>query len=302
MVSIQDVIKVYPGPIAAVRGVSLEIGKGLFGLLGPNGAGKTTFMKVIATLLEPTAGRFVFDGVDGVADPLFVRRRLGYLPQDFGFYPNLSARAMLNYLAALKGVALRGRRRLLNELLERTNLAHVAGRRLGTFSGGMRQRFGIAQALIGSPDLLIVDEPTAGLDPLERVRFYNLLGELARERVVLLSTHIVEDVRVLCKRFAIMRDGRLVYHGTPAELLASIQGRVFEGFVPRERVQSLEEESVPIASTVITGETGTYRVRVVLEEGAAAPADFAPAQPTLEDGYAATGFTTPAGDAAKGGL
>jgi len=288
MLSIQDVIKVYPGPFPAVRGLSLEIPRGMFGLLGPNGAGKTTLMKILATLLEPTAGTFTLDGVDGVEYPDAIRRRLGYLPQDFGFYPNLSARAMLGYLAGLKGIPRRGRRRHVAELLERVNLAAVARRKLGTFSGGMRQRFGIAQALLGSPDLLIVDEPTAGLDPLERVRFYNLLGELAQERVVILSTHIVEDVRVLCQRFAILRDGRVVYSGAPGGLIQQIAGRVFEGLVPRDQVEELTHHH-PVASAVVTGEPGRYRVRLVLPRDQAPPPEFQAATPTLEDGYFATG-------------
>lgn len=288
MLSIKDVIKVYPGPVPAVRGISLELERGLFGLLGPNGAGKTTFMKILATLLEPTSGTFLFDGVDGVENPLTIRRRLGYLPQDFGFYPTLSARAMLGYLAQLKGVPFLGRRRHVNELLDRVNLEDVAGRKLGAYSGGMRQRFGIAQALLGSPDLLIVDEPTAGLDPQERVRFYNLLGELARDRVIILSTHIVEDVRVLCSRFAILREGRLVYTGCPKDLVAEMKGRVFEGFVPGGELEEIRARQ-KVASAVISGEASAYRVRLITD-GGAPPPGFAAAEPTLEDGYFATGM------------
>ena len=297
MLSVRDIIKVYPGPIPAVRGVSLEIEAGLFGLLGPNGAGKTTFMKVLATLLEPTSGTFFFDGIDGVLDPLRVRRRLGYLPQNFGLYPGFTARSMLSYLAALKGVERSARRGHVEELLERVNLLHVAGRKLRTFSGGMRQRFGIAQSLIGSPRLLIVDEPTAGLDPQERVRFYNLLGELAQDRVVILSTHIVEDVRTLCRRFAILREGRIVYTGSPSELLEDMQGRVFEALVPRSELEQLKEH-LPIATAVISGEAGAYRVRLVSNGDVAPPESFRPVTPTLEDGYFATGLEGPAARAA----
>ncbi len=296
MLSVRDVIKVYPGPVPAVRGISVELDRGLCGLLGPNGAGKTTLMKVLATLLEPTAGTFVYDGIDGVADPLAIRRRLGYLPQDFGFYPHLSARAMLDYFASLKGLPWFGRGKHVKAILEQVNLHDVQRRKLGTFSGGMRQRFGIAQALLGNPDLLIVDEPTAGLDPQERVRFYNLLGELAQDRVVVLSTHIVEDVRVLCRSFAIVRAGRIVYHGTPKELLGSIAGKVFEGFVGRDEVAELTRTRA-VASAVVSGEAGAYRVRL-LADGTPPPAGFEPSEPTLEDGYFATGRAAVAAGAA----
>ena len=290
MLSVQDLYKVYPGPVAAVRGVNLEIGSGLYGLLGPNGAGKSTLMKMLATLLEPTSGTFQFDGVDGVARPEGIRARLGYLPQDFGFYPSVSARSMLRYLAALKGVPLFARGKLVRHLLEQVNLADVARRKLGTFSGGMRQRFGIAQALLGAPDFLIVDEPTAGLDPQERVRFYNLLGELARKRVVLLSTHIVEDVRALCRRFAVIREGRIVYEGTPSELLDSMRGRVAEGLVLPDQVAEIAREH-RVASSVISAAEEAYRVRIVLPRSdAPLPEGFRPAEPTLEDGYFATGL------------
>jgi ABC-type multidrug transport system ATPase subunit len=250
MLSVRDLIKVYPGPVAAVRGVDLELGPGLFGLLGPNGAGKTTLMKMLATLLEPTAGNFSLDEIDGVEHPEEVRRRLGYLPQDFGFYPNVTARTMLDYLASLKGLRRRGRRAYVRRLLEQVNLADHARRKLGAFSGGMRQRFGIAQALIGAPDFLIVDEPTAGLDPQERVRFYNLLGEL----------------------------------------LDSIRGRVFEGFVPAADVEGVAE-AWPVASSVVSGEEKAYRVRVVLgHTGATPPPGFHAVEASLEDGYFATGL------------
>ncbi len=291
MLSIEDIIKVYPGPVAAVKGISLELDHGLFGLLGPNGAGKSTFMKILATLLTPTSGSYTLDGMSGIDAPLAVRRRLGYLPQDFGFYPNLNAKAMLTYLAQLKGIPFRGRGKHVNEILERVNLRDVARRKLSQYSGGMRQRFGIAQALLGSPDLLIVDEPTAGLDPQERVRFYNLLGELAQHRVVILSTHIVEDVRVLCRRFAIIRGGRIVYSGNPTDLINEIEGKVYEGFLPKEEVMELRER-YGVASAVISGEAGAYRVRIVLRPEQAPPPGFQATVATLEDGYFATGLGT----------
>ncbi|WP_419933674.1 ABC transporter ATP-binding protein [Candidatus Palauibacter sp.] len=205
MLEIRNLVKVYPGPVAALQGVSLDVGQGMFGLLGPNGAGKTTLMRVVAGLLEPTSGTVHFDGEDIVADPRRIRRQLGYLPQDFGFYPHLTGESMLRFLLVLKGVeAPQGVKRLAAELLDRVNLSYAAKRKVKGYSGGMRQRLGIAQALAGDPRLLVVDEPTAGLDPEERLRFYRLLAELAEDRTVLLSTHIVDDISVLCPRVAIM--------------------------------------------------------------------------------------------------
>ncbi|MFM8783820.1 MAG: ATP-binding cassette domain-containing protein, partial [Phycisphaerales bacterium] len=195
MLRINDLVKIYPGPVAALKGVSLEIPEGLFGLLGPNGAGKSTLMNILAGLLEPTGGTVTLDGTDVVKDPRAVWGQLGYLPQDFGFYPSLSGAQMLDFLLRLKGVdAPQGRKALVAELLERVNLADAAKRKVRTYSGGMRQRLGIAQAIAGNPRLVIVDEPTAGLDPEERQRFYRILAELGRDRIVLLSTHIVEDI------------------------------------------------------------------------------------------------------------
>ncbi|MFM7806406.1 MAG: ATP-binding cassette domain-containing protein [Planctomycetota bacterium] len=195
MLEIRDLLKIYPGPVTALKGVSLDIPNGLFGLLGPNGAGKSTLMTIVAGLLQPTAGSVTLDGADIVGDPSVVRRSLGYLPQEFGFYPELTGLKMLMLMLKLKGVhAPQGQRKLAEELLERVNLAHAAKRKVGGYSGGMRQRLGLAQAVAGSPRLIIVDEPTAGLDPEERHRFYRLLAELGKDRTVVLSTHIVEDV------------------------------------------------------------------------------------------------------------
>ncbi len=218
MLSIRDLVKIYPGPVTALQGIDLDVSNGMFGLLGPNGAGKSTLMKVIAGLLEPTSGAVTLDGEDILAEPERVWERLGYLPQDFGFYPHLSGRAMLKHLLRLKGVrAPGGLRRLSATLLERVNLAEASRRKVKEYSGGMRQRLGIAQAIAGDPRILIVDEPTAGLDPEERLRFYHILAELAEDRIVLLSTHIVEDVAVLCPAFAVIKDGRLVARTTPAK-------------------------------------------------------------------------------------
>ncbi|HYU30887.1 MAG TPA: ABC transporter ATP-binding protein, partial [Thermoanaerobaculia bacterium] len=230
MLTIRDLVKVYPGPVTALQGINLDVPAGMFGLLGPNGAGKTTLMRILAGLLEPTSGQVTLDGDDILADPQSVWKRLGYLPQDFGFYPHLTGEKMLAHLLALKGVeAPGGMKKLVAELLERVNLSYAAKRRVKTYSGGMRQRLGIAQAVAGDPRLIIVDEPTAGLDPEERLRFYRILTELAEDRIVLLSTHIVEDVNVLCPRFVVIRQGRLVAQTSPHEAQARLRGRIFEG-------------------------------------------------------------------------
>src|SRR5262245_42822571 len=232
MLSIRGLVKVYPGPVAALQGVDLDVPVGMFGLLGPNGAGKSTLMRILAGLLEPTSGSVRFDGKDVLADAAAVRRTVGYLAQAFGFYPHLSGEQMLRHLLVLKGVsAPRGLKALTTELLERVNLSFAAKRAVKSYSGGMRQRLGIAQAIAGDPRLVIVDEPTAGLDPEERLRFYHLLTELAEQRTVLLSTHIVEDVAVLCPQFAVIRGGRLVALTTPRAARAALQGRIFEGVV-----------------------------------------------------------------------
>ena len=255
----------------------------MFGLLGPNGAGKSTLMKIVAGLLEATSGSVHLDGVDTLAEPQRMWERLGYLPQDFGFYPNLKGRDMLLYLLRLKGVTAEGRRlgALSDELLERVNLTSAAKRKVREYSGGMRQRLGIAQALAGDPRILIVDEPTAGLDPEERLRLYHLLAELAESRIVLLSTHIVEDVSVLCPTFAVIRDGRLVARTTPHEARAALEGTVFEGSVSHEELEAFRRGHMVIQSLLYEGRN---RIRVHVPEGVA-PAGFEPRTPTLEDAY-----------------
>jgi ABC-2 type transport system ATP-binding protein len=282
MLSIRDLIQVYPGPVTALQGIDLELGEGLFGLLGPNGAGKSTLMKVLAGLLEPTSGSVTLDGADILADPQQVWSRLGYLPQDFGFYPHLSGAQMLEHLLRLKGVQPpQGMTRYVSELLERVNLAGSARRKVGGWSGGMRQRLGIAQALAGDPRLIIVDEPTAGLDPEERLRFYDLLAELAQGRIVLLSTHIVEDVAVLCPRLAVIRRGRLLAVTTPAAARARIAGAMFEGIVDAPQLAELASTRRVTQSMLVEGRR---RVRLYQPDGAA-PEGFAPASATLEDAY-----------------
>lgn len=282
MLTVRQLVKVYPGPVTALAGIDLDVPTGLFGLLGPNGAGKSTFMKILAGLLETTSGTAHLDGLDILAYPEKLRPMLGYLPQDFGFYPHLSGEAMLLYLLRLKGVrAPGGLKKLVADLLERVNLTFAAKRKLKGWSGGMRQRLGIAQALAGDPRLLIVDEPTAGLDPEERLRFYRLLAELAADRTVLLSTHIVEDVAMLCPRFAIIRDGRLVTETSPSAARAAIQGTIFEGIVSGPELDELRRtrrvtQSVPVE--------GKNRVRIH-EPNGAPPPGFEPVPATLEDAY-----------------
>ncbi len=266
MLSIRELVKIHPGPVTALAGVDLDVGGGMFGLLGPNGAGKTTLMRILAGLLQPTSGRVTLDGQDVVADPRRMREQLGYLPQEFGFYPHLSGEKMLLYLLRLKGVeAPGGLPRLAGELLERVNLTAAAKRKVKTYSGGMRQRLGIAQAIAGDPHVVIVDEPTAGLDPEERMRFYRLLTELAADRIVLLSTHIVEDVAVLCPRFAILRRGRVVAETTPSAARAAIEGSIFEGTVASSDLAALHRQHHVIQAVLVEGEN---RVRIHVPPGA----------------------------------
>ena len=282
MLEIQELTKLYPGGVCALREIDLALPSGMFGLLGPNSAGKSTLMKIIAGLLEPSAGRVTLDGHDIVADPGYVRARLGYLPQDFGLNPELTGEEMLVYLLRLKGVdAPKGVVHLAQELLERVNLSSARARKIGTYSGGMRQRVGIAQAIAGDPRLVVVDEPTVGLDPVERNRLYGLLAELAESRIVILSTHIVEDIGVLCPRFALIRGGRVVADMTPRDALASLEDRCFEGAVTGEAMQALRERYLVTRAFLVAGE---HRVRVHVPEGEA-PSGFAPVPPTLEDAY-----------------
>ena len=297
MLRINDLVKIYPGPVAALKGVSLDIPEGLFGLLGPNGAGKSTLMNILAGLLEPTGGTVTLDGTDIVTDPRAVWGRLGYLPQDFGFYPSLSGAQMLDFLLRLKGVdAPQGRKRLVEELLDRVNLAHAARRKVRTYSGGMRQRLGIAQAIAGNPRLVIVDEPTAGLDPEERQRFYRILAELGRDRIVLLSTHIVEDIATLCPRFAVIRGGRCVTSGGTSDARHRLDGRVFEGIVAPDALERLRTSHRVTQAVLVEG--SMFRTRVQADAGQQ-PAGFVPVPPTLEDVYFGVMDESRATDAAR---
>ena len=276
-------MKTYPSGIQALKGINLEIGPGMFGLLGPNGAGKTTLMKIIATLLEPDSGTVEMNGVDLIARKDLTRRMLGYLPQEFGLYPTLTAEQMLDYFAKLKGVmGKKERRALIEALLERVNLFSARKQRLGGFSGGMRQRLGIAQALIGEPELIIVDEPTAGLDPEERVRFHNLLSETAsKDAIVILSTHIVSDVSNLCSQMAIIRNGTILSSCTPRQAVDQLKESVWEATVPREKVAAMKSQHQVISSQMYDGQA---RLRVISKRERPSE-EFTPATPALEDYY-----------------
>jgi len=283
VLKIENLTKTYPSGVQALKGITLEIDSGMFGLLGPNGAGKTTLMKIVATLLEPDAGEVEMNGVDLIARKDQTRRMLGYLPQEFGLYPTLTAEQMLNYFAKLKGVVDgKQRRALIDALLEKVNLSSARKQRLGGFSGGMRQRLGIAQALIGDPELIIVDEPTAGLDPEERARFHNLLSETASESaVVILSTHIVSDVSNLCSHVAIIRGGAILSSCTPRQAIDQLRESVWEATVPREKVAEMKSQHQVISSQMYDGQA---RLRVISKRERPSE-EFTPATPVLEDYY-----------------
>ena len=256
MLSIKNLVHVYGNGTRALDDVSLEIPTGMFGLLGPNGAGKSTLMRSIATLQTPTSGSIDFDGIDVIKEPEKLRRTLGYLPQDFGVYPRVSAYDMLDHMAVLKGIAsARDRKQTVETLLQQTNLWSVRKKALAGFSGGMRQRFGIAQALIGNPKLIIVDEPTAGLDPEERNRFLNLLAEIADNVVIILSTHIVEDVADLCPRMAVLAGGKVQLQGAPIDLLKSMEGRVWKKTIDKADLDEAKAKYEGISTRLFAGRT-----------------------------------------------
>jgi ABC-type multidrug transport system ATPase subunit len=281
MLSIRNLGHVYPGGTRALDDVSLEIPAGMFGLLGPNGAGKSTLMRCIAALQTPTSGAIDFDGIDVLAEPSRLRRTLGYLPQDFGVYPRVSALDLLDHLAVLKGLTDRAERReTVEALLNQVNLWAVRKKAVAGFSGGMRQRFGIAQALIGQPHLIIVDEPTAGLDPEERNRFLNLLEEIGEKVVVILSTHIVEDVADLCPRMAVLAGGRLLREGSPASLVTELEGRVWRKVVDKAELKGLAEIAPVISTRLSAGKTVAH----LLSDASPGPG-FETVQGGLEDVY-----------------
>jgi ABC-type multidrug transport system ATPase subunit len=289
---IRDLSKRYPNGVQALDRVSLDIAPGMFGLLGPNGAGKSTLMRTLATLQEADSGTAMLDDIDVLRDKDRVRRVLGYLPQEFGVYPKVTAWDMLDHFARLKGIADKKQRRATVEaLLERTNLTAVRWQKLGGFSGGMRQRFGIAQALIGNPKLIIVDEPTAGLDPEERVRFHNLLADIGRDVVVILSTHIVDDVADLCPRFAVISKGRVLLAGEPREAVARLDGRIWQRVVDRADMESALA-GIPVISTRLHAGRNVVRAHA----DAAPGPGFEAVAPELEDVYfsAVAGHLEPA--------
>ena len=272
--------KHYRGDVWGLRDLRLEIGPGVFGLLGPNGAGKSTLMRILATVTRPTAGRVLWNGVDITHSPDLLRTVLGYLPQDFGVYPHLTAREFLEYLAAAKGLDARLARQRIDDLLAVVNLGESRNRQLGGFSGGMKQRVGIAQALLNDPQVLIVDEPTAGLDPEERVRFRNLLSDLSGERIVILSTHIVSDVEAVATDIAVLGGGRLLVHAAPEELLRSVEGKIWEMTIASVDVPAIKRKH--LVSGTVRRSDGVH-VRLVSPERPAPDARIA--QPTLEDAY-----------------
>src|SRR5262245_700123 len=285
MLTIRSLGKRYPGGTVGLTDFSLQAGEGVLGLLGPNGAGKSTLMSILATVTKPTSGTFLWKGRDAARDPLPLRRQLGYLPQDFGVYEKLTAREFLRYLGRLKGLSGSELERRVHELLELTNLHGAADRRLGGYSGGMRQRVGIAQALLGDPKLVIVDEPTVGLDPEERVRFRNLLSEIAQGRIVILSTHIVSDVEAVASQIAVIRQGRLVSLSTPETLLKHTTGRVFTAVV--SSADLAEAQRRVHVSNLIRRADGVH-VRYVANGNGAMLRDARPVEPSLEDAYLLT--------------
>ena len=284
MLKIESLSHVYGNGTRALDSIDLEIPAGMFGLLGPNGAGKSTLMRTIATLQTPTAGRIAFDDIDVIAEPEKLRRTLGYLPQDFGVYPRVSAYDMLDHMAVLKGISGSADRKATVEgLLNQVNLWGVRKKALAGFSGGMRQRFGIAQALIGGPRLIIVDEPTAGLDPEERNRFLNLLGEIGEGVVVILSTHIVEDVADLCPRMAVLAEGRILLEGAPLDLIARTSGHIWQKAIDRAALEDVRARYRVISTRLFAGRT---IVHVMADSD---PGDgFAPVTGGLEDVYFST--------------
>jgi ABC-2 type transport system ATP-binding protein len=280
--SIKGLSKTYPNGVKALKNLSLSIGNSMFGLVGPNGAGKSSLMRTIATLQDPDSGTISLDGIDVLRQKDEVRRILGYLPQEFGVYPKISATDMLHHLAVMKGMTSASERKeTVDTLLQQTNLWDVRKKALSTFSGGMKQRFGIAQALLGNPRLIIVDEPTAGLDPAERNRFLNLLSSLGTDRTVILSTHIVDDVRQLCPRMAIIASGELLLEGAPNEALASLHGKIWSKVVPTTEELHALETQLHVISTHLVG--GQHEVRVYADTS---PGDgFSPVESDLEDVY-----------------
>lgn len=278
---IKNLSKTYPNGVKALNDISLTIPQGMFGLLGPNGAGKSTLMRTIATLQDADSGSILLDDINVLKDKQSVRERLGYLPQDFGLYPRINAEVMLDHIAQMKGIGNKSDRKVLVEnLLQKVNLYADRKKGLGTYSGGMRQRFGIAQALVGNPSLIIVDEPTAGLDPSERNRFYNLLSEIGENTIVILSTHIVEDVNTLCSNMAIICKGEVLMQGKPKDGINSIQGRIYQKAIDKSELDTYRNEYNLISTKLIEG-----RLSLRIESETDPGNGFEPTPADLEDVY-----------------
>ncbi len=281
VLNIKGLSKTYPNGVKALDNISLTIKNGMFGLLGPNGAGKSTLMKTLATLQEPSKGEILFNGQNIIEQPDVVRKVLGYLPQEFGVYPKVSAEGLLDHIAILKGMVNRGERKdQIGALLQQTNLYAHRKKSVYTFSGGMRQRFGIAQALLGDPQIIIVDEPTAGLDPEERNRFLNLLSEIGENVIVILSTHIVEDIRDLCSNMAILGAGRIISQGNPSELTNELSGKVWRKIIPKNALPNYRNSFPVISTRLFSGKT---QIKILSEQQPEAGFELVP--PDLENVY-----------------
>ena len=278
---IQNLSKTYSNGVQALKNVSLTIEKGMFGLLGQNGAGKSTLMRTIATLQDPDSGNIDFNGIDVLKSPEALRRTLGYLPQEFGVYPNVTAEELLTHIADMKGIVNKGERKdTVQALLQKVNLYDVRNKKLDGYSGGMKQRFGIAQALLGNPELIIVDEPTAGLDPMERNRFYNLLSELGENAVVILSTHIVEDISTLCSDMAIIGNGEVVLTGKPDEVEEAMRGKLYEMPIQKHELKEYQEKFKVISQRFFAGK---LMITVMADDMPSGGFDVK--VPSLEDAY-----------------
>lgn len=279
---IENLTKIYPNGVKALDGVNLDISPGMFGLLGPNGAGKSTLMRTIATLQNPDAGTMAFGALNILNEPLSLRKILGYLPQEFGVYSKISAEDLLDYFALLKGISSKKeRKQIIHSVLEMTNLLDVRHKHVDAYSGGMRQRFGIAQLLLNNPQLIIVDEPTAGLDPAERSRFLNVLREISANNVVIFSTHIVDDVKDLCQEMAVMDGGRVLVQGAPEKLVKALNGKIWTHTILQDQLEQAETDFKVISSKY--NHQLSLSLRIYAEERPGT--DFAPAEPQLEDVY-----------------
>lgn len=279
--TINNLHKTYKNGVVAINDISLEITNGMFGLLGPNGAGKSSLMKTIAGLQQPDSGTIFLNGTDCIEDPLFIKKQLGFLPQDFGVYPKISAYDLLTHIAILKGITnTKERKEQVNFLLEKVNLHQHSNKEVHTFSGGMRQRFGIAQALLGNPQLVIVDEPTAGLDPEERNRFNNLLNEISEDIIIILSTHLVEDVKNLCKEMAIIQNGTLLVKGKPNDFIAELTGKLWQKTIDKKQLIQYEKEY-----NVVLTQLNMGTVTIHVQSDAQPDTSFKPILPNLEDVY-----------------